>query len=299
MNIRVAYGAGLGWASIFGLSFLVTKGALSVFRPAELLFLRFALATLSLGILGALRVVTFSFAGKPKKPLLLMCLFQPIVYFTCETLGLQRISSISAGLILGALPAVVAALSFPLLKERLRPLQWVGLALSVLGLSFVVGLPGSPAEGRGDSPAGLLLILAALLSAAFYNVTSRRVSRWYSPAESTFAMMASGALVFGLITLISSLVRGDWSMVSRGTVQSWGAIAYLGFLSSVLAFFLINLTLAHLPASRSAVFATLVPLVSLVAGVLVGGDKATLSTWLGAGGILVGVWITNSAGADG
>ncbi len=299
MNTRVAYGAGIGWASIFGLSFLVTKGALSAFRPEELLFLRFALATLSLGLLGVLGVVSFSFAGKPKGPLFLMCLFQPIIYFTCETLGLQRISSISAGLILGALPAVVAALSVPALRERLRPLQWVGLGLSVLGLTFVIGIPGRQVDGGGDSPAGILLILAALLSAAFYNVFSRRASRWYSPAESTFAMMASGAVVFGLITLISSLARGDWSMVERGTAQAWGAIAYLGLLSSVLAFFLINLTLAQLPASRSAVFATLVPLVSLLAGILVGGDRATLSTWLGAGGILVGVWITNAAGAAG
>ena len=111
MSNRAAYAAGIAWSTIFGLSFLVTKSALQAFTPLTLLALRFGLATAALGALASAGAVKLRFGGKPRGILVLVCLFQPILYFTSETFGVRLTTSGTAGLILGALPAAVAALS--------------------------------------------------------------------------------------------------------------------------------------------------------------------------------------------
>lgn len=298
MNNWKIYLAGLGWSSVFGLSFLVTQSALSAFSPFELLFLRFTLATAVMSVLARLKLLRLEYRGKPKAILFLLCLFQPVIYFACETFGLERTASSTAGLILGALPAAVAIVSFPMLKERLSWRQALGLALSVLGVACIV-LAGAAGGGAGrDSFLGIVLIFGALVSAAFYNAYSRKASARYSPAETTFAMMASGALVFGLLALAERIAFGGASasgggILSRASPAAWGAVAYLGVLSSVLAFFLVNYTLSRLKASQSAVFGCLTTIVSLVAGIVFRGEYAGPFQLVGAAMIILGVWATN------
>ena len=290
------YLAGTGWSTIFGLSFLMTKGALDAFSPFELIFLRFALATIALGALSRFGAFKLSFRGKPLLPLVLICLFQPIVYFLCETFGLRETASSTAGLILGALPAAVAALSVPMLKERLSPRQSIGLFVSVAGVVLIVldGRSRASAIG-GDSLRGVLLVVGALVSAAFYNVFSRRARALYSPLETTFAMMASGAVFFGIMVLIDLLVsgsRGGIGMFQRATPAAWGAVAYLGILSSVVAFFLVNLSLSRLKASQASIFGTITPIVALVAGIAFRGESLSILELFGAVAVISGVWAT-------
>lgn len=293
-----AYAAGVAWSSIFGLSFLVTKGALEAFSPVTLLFLRFALATVALGLLALAGVVKLGYRGKPKLPLVLICVFQPILYFTFETFGLQEVASSTAGLIIGALPAAVAALSVPLLREHLSGRQVAGLVLSIAGVALVV-MAGDAGAAVPDTLRGVLLVVGAMLSAAFYNVYSRKASVRYSPAETTFAMMATGAVFFGLLVVVEGATSGWAGIFSGTTVAALGAVAYLGILSSVVAFFLVNLSLSRLKAAQASIFGTLTTLVSLVAGVLLRGEPFGMVQVLGASGIVLGVWLTNARAGQG
>ncbi len=295
-----AYAAGIAWSSIFGLSFLVTKGALEAFSPVTLLFLRFALATAALGALALAGVVKLGYRGKPKLPLVLICVFQPILYFTLETFGLREVASSTAGLVIGALPAAVAALSVPLLREHLSGRQVVGLVLSIAGVALVVLAGDAGAGGAAhDSLRGVLLVVGAMLSAAFYNVYSRKASVRYTPAETTFAMMATGALFFGLLVIVEGATSSWAGLFSGATPAALGAVAYLGILSSVVAFFLVNLSLSRLKAAQASIFGTFTTLVSLVAGVLLRGEPFGLIQVLGASGIVLGVWMTNARNARG
>jgi len=293
-----AYAAGVAWSSIFGLSFLVTKGALEAFSPVTLLFLRLALASVALGLLALAGVVKLGYRGKPKLPLVLICVFQPILYFTFETFGLQEVASSTAGLIIGALPAAVAALSVPLLREHLSGRQVAGLVLSIAGVALVV-MAGDAGAAVPDTLRGVLLVVGAMLSAAFYNVYSRKASVRYSPAETTFAMMATGAVFFGLLVVVEGATSGWAGIFSGTTVAALGAVAYLGILSSVVAFFLVNLSLSRLKAAQASIFGTLTTLVSLVAGVLLRGEPFGMVQVLGASGIVLGVWLTNARSGQG
>lgn len=295
MNRILVYLAGIAWSSIFGLSFLVTKDGLASFSPFELLFLRFLVATFLMSVLARLRFLRLSYRGKPLGLLALLCLFQPLLYFACETLGLKETASSTGGLILGAMPALVALLGALMLKEGLVPRQVAGLVLSLSGVALIVilGRSASP-EGQADSLRGVFLLLGALLSAGFYNIYSRKASAWFSPAETTFAMMATGAVVFGIVALGQRLLQGGPGLVSRMSPSALLSVGYLGILSSVVAFFLVNLTLQRLKASQSAVFGTLTTLVALGAGAFFKGEALGPLRIVGSAMIVVGVWATNS-----
>ena len=68
---------------------------------------------------------------------------------------------------------------------------------------------------------------------------------------------------------------------------------YLGVLSSVVAFFLINYTLTRLKASQSAVFTNLVTVITVFAGVLIRKETFDIGQALGAIVIILGVWTAN------
>jgi drug/metabolite transporter (DMT)-like permease len=294
LSTRLAFLAGIAWSSIFGFSFLVTKSALVAFTPFELLALRFTLAALALLALALAGIIKPSYKGKPKGILAMVCLFQPVIYFTCETFGIKGTASSTAGLILGALPAAVAALSVPMLNERLSARRTAGLILSVAGVALVALAGGG--NGGADSPVGVLLVTGALVSAAFYNIFSRRASRFYGPEEITLAMMVSGAVFFGAVALAQDIGKTGPSLLARATPAAWGAIAYLGLLSSVVAFFLVNLSLARLKASQASVFGVLTTVVSLAAGALLRGESVGPLKVAGALAIVAGLWATNAQG---
>jgi drug/metabolite transporter (DMT)-like permease len=303
MKRALSIAAGIGYATIFGFSFLVTKDALGILDPMELVFSRFLLAAVLMSILVWTNIVKLDYRGKQPALLLLTCLFQPILYFIFETYGVNESATSTAGLILGALPALVAILGVFTLGEKTTPLQTMGLGLSILGVAIVV-LAGPAARGNGEGTLrGALFLVGSMLSAGLFNVLSRKASRKYSDFERTFAMMWAGAIAFGLIVLVKSFLAAFSGSASSGgsllerAVSVWYSIAYLGILSSVVAFFLINYTLTRLKASQSAVFTNLVTVITVVAGVTIRKETFDLVQGFGAIVIILGVWIANNPSA--
>ena len=69
-------------------------------------------------------------------------------------------------------------------------------------------------------------------------------------------------------------------------------------LSSVVAYLLINYSLKYLPVAASTIFGGLATVVSVLAGVFIGGETFTLPQALAAALILFGVWGVNRFRAE-
>ncbi|HEY9054588.1 MAG TPA: DMT family transporter, partial [Rectinemataceae bacterium] len=154
MGSAVNYLAGVGYAVIFGFSFLFTKSALDNLAPFELLFFRFALATAAMGIalasgLAKSRLREKIASRQGLRDLAIVCLCQPILYFTAETFGVRDSSSSVAGVVIGAIPACVAGASAWALKERLSVRQTASLIVSMLGVALIALASGGAGSGSG------------------------------------------------------------------------------------------------------------------------------------------------------
>ncbi len=288
------YLAGIGASVIFGFSFLFSKNALDTLQSHELLFLRFLTAALVMSALVLARIIKVDYRGKDMRPLIATALLQPLLYFVIETEGLRHAESSTAGIILSAIPVTVTVMAAIMLKERLRPAQ---LATTLLSFSGVVLVVSFRAAGKvGGSPLGYLLLILSMLCAASFNIMSRKSSCSFKPAETTFFMMWFGAIGFGLIFLVKALGAigsGAPALFARLTPPALSAVLYLGILSSVVAFLLVNFNLSKLKSPEAAVFANLTTLVSVMAGLAFRGERLLASDALGAVMIIGGVWCTN------
>ena len=288
--------AGLIMSIIFGFSFLFTTEALDFITPIQLLAYRFAFAALALTSLQILGVIKVSFSGKPWHKLLLLALFQPIIYFTLETIGLEMTSVSEAGMIIGVIPVVVALLAVLILKERPSFGQLASILLSVVGVAFIVMMTGS--QSSAGNLRGMLILFGAVLAAGMYNILSKQLSVFFNSLEITYVMMWLGAITFNLIFLSELIIQGQVRVYFQflANPRVLLSVFYLGIVSSIIAFFLLNYMLARITVSRSAVFANLVTVTSIVAGVIFRDDALYWFHLVGSLFILLGVYGTNFFG---
>ena len=290
------YFAGVIVSTIFGMSFMFTKQALESFGTFHLLAFRFTLASLVLSVLALVGVIKVNLKNKPIKELLLLCLFQPIAYFIFETIGVKLTSSSQAGMMIALIPVVVTLMAVPFLKESPNKMQSIFIAVSVLGVLFIIAMSGN-LSAKG-SLVGILALLGAVLSGGTYNILSRKLSKHFTPVEITFIMMWVGAIFFNGVAIFNSGIQGSLSSYFAGfhSLQAVSAILYLGILSSICAFFMLNYMLSKLTASSSAVFSNLTTVISILAGVFIRHEAFYWYQLAGGIMIILGVWGTNYYG---
>ena len=281
----VVYAALVGATVFWGLSFVATKVALGGLSTYTLIFIRFTFAAVVFA-------VSFLIRGFPRLglrqhgTLALLAVFQPVLYFLFETLGLGITSAAKASLIIATIPVAVLLLSVPALGEKITRRKLGGSVLSVLGVAVLV--LGNSAVGleTAEGLLGDLFILGAVVAAALYIILTRSLSRSISSFEITGFQFIYGCLLFVPI-YIATAGQQDWSAV---TPRVGIALAYLVGVATIGGFLCYNFALSKIEASRASVFLNGVPMVTVVTGWFVLGERVTWIQAIGAVVILAGIY---------
>lgn len=278
--------AALGGNAIFGLTFLFSKIALNTASPLTLIADRYLVACMAMTLAVVLFRIPLHYRGKPLGRLMLMAMCQPVAYFLCETYGILYTTSAFSSVIIALVPVATTLLGAFLLHERTTVWQNLLILVSVAGV-MVMALSGS-ADGTVTIP-GFLLLLGAVAAAAVYNILSRNLSGAFTPLERTFTMAVTGTISFVLIALIGEHGRFDQIVAPFLVPQYAGCVLFLGVAASVGAFFLLNYANTYLMVARATSFSSIVPLVSLAAGILLLGESVSLVQGIAAVMIVGGV----------
>jgi drug/metabolite transporter (DMT)-like permease len=285
-----AYAAAVGMTLAFGLSFVATKYALHGFRPLLIALIRFSLAGGLLWAVWRLRPAREKVTRSEMLRLATLGLVSLTLYFSLETNGIARTSASAAAILIATIPVFVAVLAALVLHERNGVRQWMGVALSFAGVAGLV-LLGSGVGGGGL--VGDLLVLAAALSAAVYNLMARSLLMTRSALYVTAYQNLFGALFMAPLALGEALLVG----VRQPTPGAVGAVLYLTLGCSVVAYLLLNYAFRFIPASRLSVFVNLTPVVAVAAAYVLLGERFTAIQLLAAAVVVAGVWLANSGGA--
>ncbi len=291
MNRYLPYLAGSGVALTWGLSFMFTRGALDAISPFHLLGLRFAAAAIAMILLRVLGIIKIKISLNDYIYLMPLSIFQPILYFSAETTGIMLTSASYTGMIIAAIPIVVAIFSAAVLQEYPNRMQVFFIISSVSGVMFIVFMDNQSIEGV--NPLGTLALLGAVAAAACYNIASRKASATYSPLQTTWVMMIVGAVSFNAIAITQSIIADEITLYFAPLTELWLSVLYLGVASSVAAFFLFNYVLSKVPATQGAVFVNMVTVVAIAAGVIFMGESIYWYHLIGTAAILLGIWGTN------
>ncbi len=271
---------------------MFTKIGLEVMTPMELISFRFLLAALVMTLLKVFKIIKVDFKGKNIKMILLTSLCEPVLYFIFEVLGVSMTSTSEAGLMISLIPVFVAIFSMIFLHEKLRPSQIAFIVLSVSGVVFINMMKDK--LSLSGSILGIVFLFIAIIASSFYNIGSKKSSESFTPVEITFVMMWVGAISFNGILTVTNIIKGTMESYFAPLSNSQAIIPllYLGILSSIVAFFMVNYTISKIPVSESAVFANLCTIVSIFAGVVILKESFHWYDLVGAVMILVGVWGT-------
>lgn len=213
--------------------------------------------------------------------LLALALLNHALYLGLSWTGMRQLSSGLTTIIISASPIVVALLAAPLLGERLTARQWAGLALGLGGVAFIVR---QRLGGGADTPAGVLLVLAALLMLSLGTLLYKR--------QPLPVGLATGAglqtLLAGLVLLPVALLSEDVASL-RLTPALLGAMAWLVGVVSMGGYLLWFALLARARAAAASAWFFLTPPLGLLMGWAVLGEPLAWGDFVGIVPVVLGI----------
>ncbi len=281
-TIRV-YGALFSAMLIWGFSFLAIKDAVGTIPILSLSFARFAIATFALGLLTLARR-RLAVSRRNLLRLAGLTVLSPVGYFLFETYGISMTQASHASILIAAIPIVVYLIAFARRQESVTWKKTAGILLAFAGI--VVIISSSPTEA-GASLVGDLLILGAVLCAAARTTLIVDALKHISPLQLTFYQFFFSLFIFGP----SAAIEG-FSWIGEMTPLLWAEVLFLGVGCSAVAFLGMHYALSRLTATRVAVSANTVPLVTLFAEAILLGVALTPLKLIGTLLTIVGVVIT-------
>lgn len=207
--------------------------------------------------------------------------------FACIYLGLLHTTASRLTVFLYTSPFWVAAL-VPLFvqSERLRPLQWLGLACAFVAVAFAMreGLGGGSATGDL-----LGLAAGALWGLTTVSIRATSLTTRVSPEKLLFYQIATTAIVVPWI----SLALGETWSLSGWSMLAWGSVlaqTVIGAFASYLAWMWM---LGRYPATKISVFVFLTPLFALLFGTVLLHEAVSTTLLAALGLVVVGIVLVN------
>jgi drug/metabolite transporter (DMT)-like permease len=271
---------------LFGLTFIATKQALTGMGVFQVVFSRHILALLPLILILWFDKRKFFVARKDRIPFLILTLVEPVGFFIFETYGIRYTSPSMVSIIIATIPVFSMIFAFGILKERVNIIVVWGMIISLAGVYLVVSVQ----EKSSLAPfplLGNLLVFGAAISAGLYNVLCRKLVQNYSPWTITFYQAVVASLVFFPLSLFEgrSILGGN---INITVVYS---ILYLS-LGGTFAYYLLNYTLRHLTTYKVAIFANLIPVVTIAASWIIFGELFNPQQFVGAAVVILGIYMT-------
>ncbi|NMH96044.1 EamA family transporter [Pseudonocardia sp. K10HN5] len=208
------------------------------------------------------------------------------------TLAQQKVASGLAALLIASVPLYIVLLR-ALTRDRPRRATLLGVGVGMIGLAVLLLAAPSGGSGGvlGSAWWGPWLVLLAGLGWASGTFATTRLPVPPSP----FALAAVQMLAGGAILLTVSLAKGDRLDVGAVSAVSWWAWVYMAVVVSCGAFSAYAYALSALPVSTVATYAYVNPVIAVLLGVLVVGERFSPVQLLGGAIVLLAVVLVVAA----
>lgn len=275
---------------VWGASFIATKVVVGEVTPVTVVWLRFGMGVVILGIAVAARR-EFALPAKNEWSYFALLGFLGITWHQwLQSTGLQTSQASTTAWIVATTPIFMALLGWLILKEKLNWMQIGGIALATLGVLLVVsnGALRGIFTGNFGTPGDYLIMLSAP-NWAIFSALSRRGLQKHPAARMMLYVMGFG----WLFTSVAFFAGGNWGEIAKLSHDGWIGVVFLGVFCSGLAYIAWYDALQALAASKVGAFLYLEPLVAVVVAAVILTEPIT---WVSLGGgaiILLGVWLVN------
>jgi len=271
----------VGVTAIWGVTFVQVQDALALYPLFAFLAVRFAISTIVLAPFAwrSLRTLPREgyVAGIGVGALLATA-------YGLQTAGLELTTVASTGFITGLYVVFTPLLALALFGTRVPRALWIGVALAVVGLLLLSGIPGGSTVGNA-------LVLGNAVFQSFQITAMERYAPRYDPRALTFLQMATSFVGFTLI----AASFGQLEVPHGRTV--WGALLVTGLFAGALGYLIATWVQAQTTAARAALVFTLEAPFAALFGVLLADEVLGWAGWFGCGVMMAGILLAEPAAA--
>jgi len=198
--------------------------------------------------------------------------------------GEQHISSGLAALLQATIPAFGLVIAhFYLPGEQMTTRKVIGVVMGIIGVGVVVS--NQLTVGGKKSLAGCVAVVLSSVVVAYSNVLIKARAKHIDPV-----IMAAGQMLFGLIPLLVVGISLEGNPVYyRWTIRAVVSLVYLAVVGSVIAFVLYYWLVRKIDVTKSMLISLVTPVVAVIVGMIVLGEKLNWRTLLGGAMIIFGI----------
>ncbi len=262
---------------LWGISYIWTDILIKLDIPVfYFVFVRILLAGIILFLFNAAsgRVTRIHRKDLPK--FLLLALFEPFIYFLCESYGLKETGSPTlSAMIIATIPlfSIVAGRLF--FNERINIVNIAGIILSLSGICLVVMSKDQIGE---NVVIGIILLVIAVLSEVGHASVTKSLSRNYCSQVIVMYQFLIGSVYLLPLFITKGLDNFSMRYLSAEVLYP---IFCLAFLCSSLAFSLWVSTIKSLGVAKSSIFSALIPVVAAIVAWILGHESLNVRQAIG------------------
>ena len=228
---------------------------------------------------------------KNRRIILFLAFLSVTVFNALAYMGLRSTSAINGVLMQSALPVVIVIMNFLLFRETVRPLQALGIAISLGGVMTIIS-GGDPwallslSLNRGD----VIILIAVFCYAAYSSLLRKRPPiHQLSFLSATFI---SGAAMLFPFYILELIILGPMP-VNEQTIL---AIGYVAVFPSIISYFSFNRGVELVGAGTAGLFIHLMPVFGSIMAVFFLGEKFHFFHGAGIVLILAGIYLATRVG---
>jgi len=273
--------------TVWGLSFIATKNALTEVKPVVIILIRQILGMMFLAFIIIKQKKSFAINIREHKWIFVLALITSL-HLWIQVTGLQWTTASHTGWIIGITPVFIVILAVIFLKEKITSIQIIGIAVSFLGLLVLVSKGNFNSldfiKNKGD-----VLIILSSFTWSVYSLVTKKVTLNLAPVISTFYLFLIMAIIVSPFTINKENISDTINLSLGG----WAWILFLGILCSGVAYTLWAQALNEMSASKVGAFLYIEPFVTFFGSWLLIREEITFLTLLSGLIIIGGVILVN------
>ncbi len=286
---KTSWGVPLAWLTlcvVWSSTWLVIKVGLRDLPPISFVAIRFLIAIIVLIAVSIGRVRLLPLRRNDYAVLAITGVLMFAVNYTLLFWAELHVSSGLAAVLQATIPIFGMLFAHLMLPDEPLRLQKLGGAMIALGgvtliCARLLGFNGPLAFWGGVG------VVIGAASAAFANVLVKARSIQLAPA-----MLAAWQMIFGVAPLLVLGFAVDGNPARfHWTAMALFCLLYLAVIGSALTFLLLYWLLPRMTVARLQAISLLTPPGAVMLGWLLGGETFPVSSLLGAGFVLIGVWL--------
>ncbi|ANP86538.1 DMT family transporter [Rhizobium leguminosarum] len=200
-------------------------------------------------------------------------------YTTLLISGLSLTSAADAGVIIGTLPVVSAAISIMLLRERPQRALLLAVALATAGGLSIAFTP----DAAGGALSGNALIFLAVVCEGLFILLNKRLKTDVAP-------LALSTLMAGIGFIVAAIPAVFEAPFAHGiSTSALGAVVYYALVPTVGGFLLWYAGAERVSGTEAALFTALAPVSAVMLAFIILGEPVGLSQIAGIGCVLAAV----------